>query len=211
LFGAVVAQQLSLVLLEPSLGWLAGLPAKYVSRKVLFTTLKEAKQWPSRVFIKPADDKCFAARVYESGLALEVSEVISEDTPVLISEAVSWGIEFRFFVLDGRVRTFSCYSRSGVSLVEDGSQDPTRLETAGALKFCTRLLADSALQIPPAVAIDIGKIDGRGWAVVEANAAWASGVYQCDPRAVLEVVARACVRGEAAGPGDRQWVVERTF
>ncbi|WP_441265951.1 hypothetical protein [Streptomyces sp. OZ13] len=37
-----------------------------------------------------------------------------------------------------------------------------------------------------------------GWAVVEANAAWASGHYACDVDAVLDVVLRAArPRGEA--------------
>jgi len=34
----------------------------------------------------------------------------------------------------------------------------------------------------------VGHIKDRGWAVVEANAAWGSGLYGCDPVKVLEVL-----------------------
>lgn len=41
------------------------------------------------------------------------------------------------------------------------------------------------------VVLDIGTISGRGWAVVEANAAWGSGIYGCDPMEVLGVIRHA--------------------
>jgi hypothetical protein len=43
------------------------------------------------------------------------------------------------------------------------------------------------------VVLDVGIIRGEGWAVVEANAPWGSGVYGCDPDQVLRVVQRACM------------------
>ncbi|MFI2604490.1 hypothetical protein ACH5AC_27990 [Streptomyces sp. NPDC018693] len=39
--------------------------------------------------------------------------------------------------------------------------------------------------------VDVGLVEGAGWAVVEANAAWAGGHYACDADAALEVVLRA--------------------
>jgi len=35
-------------------------------------------------------------------------------------------------------------------------------------------------------------IRNHGWAVIECNAAFASGIYGCDPVAVLPVLRRAC-------------------
>ena len=35
---------------------------------------------------------------------------------------------------------------------------------------------------------DVRIIEDRGWAVVEQNAAWGSGIYGCDPEQVLEVL-----------------------
>lgn len=36
-------------------------------------------------------------------------------------------------------------------------------------------------------------MEGRGWAVVEQNAAWGSGIYGCDPEEVLEVLRFAAI------------------
>lgn len=47
------------------------------------------------------------------------------------------------------------------------------------------------LDLPRAAVIDVGVIAGRGWAVVEQNAAWGSGIYGCDPQQVLEVLRHA--------------------
>jgi hypothetical protein len=60
------------------------------------------------------------------------------------------------------------------------------------------LLGDPAVEIPRAIALDVGRIAGRGWAVVELNEAWASGRYGCDPTLVLPVLQRAV--GRASHP-----------
>jgi hypothetical protein len=36
--------------------------------------------------------------------------------------------------------------------------------------------------------VDVGRVAGRGWAVVEANPAWGSGLYGCDAARVLPVL-----------------------
>jgi hypothetical protein len=43
------------------------------------------------------------------------------------------------------------------------------------------------------VVVDVGRMTGRGWGVVEANPAWASGLCGCDPAGVLPVLRRATV------------------
>jgi hypothetical protein len=53
-------------------------------------------------------------------------------------------------------------------------------------------ISEKDVVLPEAVVIDVGIIEGRGWAVLEANAAWCSGIYGCDPAEVLRVVERAC-------------------
>ena len=205
LFGAVVAQELSLVLLEPPLGWLAEIPRQYLLREVTFTTLDNAKRYRQRAFIKPADDKCFPAAVYQSGAALQVPSLLPGTIPVLISEPVVWDVEVRFFVLNGLISTFSIYSRRA-TLLADASSWTRTPEATEVVDFCGRLIRDSAVSIPPSVAIDIGRIDNRGWAVVEANAAWASGIYGCEPRKVLDVIERACVKRENIPDADKVWV-----
>lgn len=62
-----------------------------------------------------------------------------------------------------------------------------------AKEFCQKLLIDKAVKIPPAVVIDVGKLTGFGWSIVEANSAWASGICGCDPWQVLSTIKRACI------------------
>jgi hypothetical protein len=209
LFVAVVASELSISLLEPHFGWLADLPRKYLLREVYFTTLDEARKYSSRAFIKPADDKCFPTGVYDSGSDLPIPAVLPDSTPVLISEPVVWDVEFRFFVADRRVATFSPYARRDCDWISEGQWKATELEEKEALELCSQLAADPTIQLPPSMVVDIGRIENRGWAVVEANAAWASGIYGCDPRRVLQCVARACVRSQDIGAEELAWVVPR--
>jgi hypothetical protein len=65
--------------------------------------------------------------------------------------------------------------------------------------------ADKDVALPPAVVLDVGLIAGRGWAVVEPNAAWGSGVYGCDPAAVLPVLRRASIPRDGLTDADARW------
>jgi len=61
-----------------------------------------------------------------------------------------------------------------------------------ARRLCERALTDLSVSVPEAVAVDVGVIQDRGWAVIECNAARGAGIYGCDPVAVLRVLRRAC-------------------
>jgi hypothetical protein len=195
LFAAVVAPELGLLLLEPPPDWLAVLPRDLTRRQVRFTTLAEARGLPGPVFVKPAEDKCFPARVYRSGRELPGDDVLPGSTTALVAEPVDWEVEFRCFALDGEVLTLSPYWRDGqLAQAEDGSWPATEDEAGDARRFATAVLRDSRVSLPPAIVLDVGVVRGEGWAVIEANAAWGSGVYGCDPDEVLRVVRRACFR-----------------
>jgi hypothetical protein len=210
LFANIVADELSLALLEPPFDWLAQLPSAYQQRWIEYTTLGEARKRAETAFIKPAYDKSFDAEVYTSGAALPADDAFPDALPVFVAEPVTWGVEFRCFVLQGGVTTLSAYVRNGELVqAEDDSWSATSEETEQALAFSNRLLNDQAVDYPPAFVMDIGKIEGRDWAVVEANPAWASGIYGCDPALVLPVLQRTCVKQEALKPDDRHWVNER--
>lgn len=210
LFAAVVAEPLGISLLEPPFGWLTSLPAEYRQRHVELMTLGEARRQTAPRFIKPADDKCFVARVYESGELLPGPEVLPDGTPVLVAEPVRWEIEFRCFVLHNRVLTQSLYLRAG-QLVEtaEGEWPASDAETNAAAAFCEQVLRDERVAAPPACVVDVGIIEGRGWSIVEANAAWGSGIYGCDPKQVLEVLRRASVKSPQLMDEDRRWIVMR--
>jgi ATP-grasp domain-containing protein len=59
----------------------------------------------------------------------------------------------------------------------------------GAGKFVEGLT--HSMSLPRTVVVDVGFIDGRGWAVIEFNAAWGAGVNGCDPDKFLSAIAVA--------------------
>ncbi len=208
LFADVVAGPLGLALLEPRPDWLTLLPSHVLRRKVRFGTLAEARCCKMPMFIKPALDKCFQAGVYSSGAALPATvEVLPETTPVLFSEPVRWEIEFRCFILERTVAAMSAYLRDGMLVeAEDGSWPASAEETTEAQHYIHSVLADHAVSLPPAVVVDIGRIAGQGWAIIEANAAWGSGLYGCDPAHVLDVLSRASLKQDMVTANELAWV-----
>lgn len=118
LFADVVAPSLGVALLHAPFDWLSGLPERYRRREVMFTTLANAREYPLPAFIKPADDKCFAARVYVSGVELPDAALFPDETPVLISQIVTWQVEYRCFVAERAVVTCCiCQSENGSQAV----------------------------------------------------------------------------------------------
>ncbi len=209
LFIAVIVEVLELAPLEPTFCWLTELSEHYRKREIQCTTLKMARAQKMPAFIKPAVGKSFDAKIYLSGSDLPIQDVFSEDMPVLISEPVAWEIEFRCFICERNLITYSPYLRTG-QFLEDSGWAATPDEIAGATEFCKLLLSDISVMLPPAIVIDIGYITNRGWAVVEANPAWASGLYGCDPSLVLGVLEKAVVPLGALTDRDKHWVVDKT-
>ncbi|MER7847960.1 ATP-grasp domain-containing protein [Kitasatospora sp. NPDC096077] len=187
LFADAVGRELGLALLEPAEDWLARLPRALTGRRVSAATLAEARTLRGPAFVKPPADKLFAARVYPDGGALPGPELLDDDTPVLVSEVVRFRTEYRLFVLDGTVRTGSRYAVDG-----DLAVAPLGPDGPEVLAFAREVLAAAAgrAPLPSAVVVDVGRTD-HGWAVVEANAAWASGGYAAEPDHVLDVVLRS--------------------
>ena len=188
-FCEVIAQQMNWTLKANPFDWLAKLPEVYLSRKVDFMTLKEAEQLNRRAFIKPADDKCFDAKVYEVG-EFKPHELISKDYPVLVSEVVNFDLEYRTFVDGKRVRTWSNY------IYHEHMADPKYWDTIPASTEWfpddfVQFILDDEIETVPCV-IDVGRIVGKGWAIIETNQAWASGLYGCDPMAALKIMEKAC-------------------
>ncbi|MFE5486754.1 ATP-grasp domain-containing protein [Streptomyces sp. NPDC056527] len=186
-----IALPLGLGLLEPADAWLADLPEEFTARRVVLTTLDEARaSLRQPAFVKPPGDKSFPPAVYTDGgrLAEGVPGRLPPHTAVLVSDVVSFASEFRLFALDGRIVTGSRYAVYG-------RLDPGPL-TAGARRFGERLLAEAGGSLPSAVAVDIGLITdmdtgGERWAVVEANMPWFAHSYASEPGRVLDVVLRA--------------------
>lgn len=206
LFASVVATALGVALLGPPSEWLPQLPGAYRRRDVRYASLEEARLLVRPTFVKPADEKCFPPSVIQSGLDLPGPAVLPGTTPVLLAEPVHWQAEFRCFVVDRRIITVSVYWRDGeLAQSPDGAWTDDR--TATALEFAESVCSDPAVDLPPAVVVDVGLIEGRGWSVVEANAAWGSGIYGCNPAGVLDSIRRSCLRADRVSENDRRWVI----
>lgn len=186
-----IAQTLGIELLSPALDWLPSLPDCWRKRSVTLTTMKHARDCAEPRFIKSADGKEFDARIYDSGKDLPRGQVIGDSLPVLVQDIVRFEVEYRCFVADRTVKVASSYWRHGKDPRSENGIWSTS-ELSDAVKFCSALLADPKVCVPDACVIDVGIIEGKGWAVIESNAAWTSGVYGCDGAAVLPVLRRAC-------------------
>lgn len=206
LLADAVREDLGLLLLEPSDAFLPRLPHAYRLRDVRLTTLAEACGLTGRAFVKPTDEKCFPARVYANGSAIDPDPVLPHDLPVLVSEPVVFEVEYRCFVAERKLVALSPYLRGGeIARGPEGVWEAEEEEVAAVRACIEALLGDSTAELPPAVVVDVGRMAGRGWGVVEANAAWASGLCGCDPAAVLAVLRRACVPRARATDEDRRW------
>lgn len=188
LFAPTIATTLKRRLLDPPEDWLPKLPVQYRQRAIELSTLGEARRVASPVFVKPPNDKSFAAAVYPSGAALP--REFDDDMSVLIAQPVTWGNEYRCFMLGGKVMTASPYVRDGELARLTDYEAPER-ELQAAISFAEQVAADPECHVPTAIALDVGLLDGGDWAVIEANGAWGSGIYGCDPDKVLDVIAAA--------------------
>ncbi|MEK8019943.1 MAG: ATP-grasp domain-containing protein [Candidatus Parabeggiatoa sp.] len=209
LFAAAIAEQLSLALLEPPLDWLCQLPFHFVKRRIQFAKLANLNtiKWPA--FVKPADDKCFPAGVYNAISEIPTIEHLDNSTPILISEPVNWQCEFRAFILEGGCETISIYARNeNLAQTSDGSWPASELEMNAAKTFLTSLLSE--VPLPPSVVIDIGIIADQGWAVIETNPSWSSGIYGCDAKAVLRTITRGCQPLTNLPFQDKKWIIKRS-
>jgi hypothetical protein len=188
-FCEVIAQQMNWKLRANSFDWLAKVPQEFLKRKVEFMTVREAKQIREVKFIKPADDKCFPAKVYEPG-DFQPHEVIAQDYPVLVSDPVQFDIEYRCFVDGFRVRTWSNYLFYG-EINDSRFHHIINEDYPHPVEFVNKLLMKTKFPCEPSV-VDVGIIRGKGMAVIETNQAWASGIYGCDPSGALSVIESAC-------------------
>lgn len=184
-----VAQQLALILVACPADWLPKLPKKYLGRTIKQLSLEEAVTIPERFFYKPALNKYFETGIYNGSSLAEKTPGFPPGFQILQSEIVRWTVEYRCFIRAGRVLTHCPYRRGSQATRGQGdSMGASREEFEEALSFAQSLLDDPNIQYPPAFVLDVGKIEGQSWAVIEANECWASSIYSCDPSKVLETL-----------------------
>lgn len=180
LFCDIMADRCGLGLLDPADSWLSQLPQRLTKRKIEYWEAKHLFRIYEKKFIKPANDKVFQCAVYQKGTDVPLRH-ISDYCPCLVSEVVDFDIEVRFWILNGQPVTWDYYR-----LIGDISEESAR---ADAHEFCLEVLKEEAHNLPSACTLDIGHISDRGWAVVEANQAYSSGIYnETDCSKVLDVL-----------------------
>ena len=179
-----IASQLGVRLLDAPSDWLPNIPQEYRKCWIYLSSLGEARQLENTAFIKPPNDKSFPVRVSATA---DLPTDYPDEMLVLVAEIVEWEKEFRCFILNRCLKTFSIYLRNGELQLENDFAH-TDEEDFEVRTFIETVIADERVELLQAIVIDIGLIRGRGWAVVESNAAWGAGLYGCDPIQVLEVL-----------------------
>jgi hypothetical protein len=208
-----IARRFHLALLEPPLDLLAKLPLEFRLRSVEYARFSDLARLNAPTFVKPADalNKSFDPGIYVSGRDIRALKGVDGNSPVLLAESVEWSAEYRCFIREGEVAAWSPYISFGRPVWRPFRQGT--LEGQGppsVLSFCKRLFSRAGVSFPPAFVMDVGLIDDRGWAVVEFNPVWCSGVLGADPRKLLAVLDRACQDERRLSTADHRWVLERS-
>lgn len=196
-FADAVASTLGIALLEAPADWLANLPETWTRRDIQAMPIKDAYALRRPAFIKSPNDKSIPARVYADGSRLPGPDAVEPSTMVLVSDVARFTAEYRLYLLDGVVHTGSRYA-------EDGQLSVGTLSAAAA-SFGAEVVAALGSTLPSAIVVDIGVVGGS-WAVIEANAAWASGRYGADADRALDVVLRAATPTERVAARDRCFI-----
>ena len=192
-----IAKQLGRTLVGCNPDWSVKLPSEFLKRELRQTTLQKALLITEPQFVKHAVSKAFPAAVYDAEkLAIETSN-IDRESLVHIGEPVNFECEFRCFVSMDGVNTVSPYVYDG-QIVSDYESFPSVPESQldQVRSYAESVLNHPDVSSPPAFTLDVGFIRGRGWAVVECNECWASGIYACDPIRVLETLVSAAVKSD---------------
>lgn len=221
-------QSLNLALLEPPFDLLTRVPERFVRRTVEMATFADLERLQGPTFVKPADplDKWFDPGVYADVRDIRTRGRVSPESPVLLSEPVSWSVEYRYFVLlnekDRRVRPIAPKQRvegdviAGSPYLSFGRpawkpfdvKQPAAIPPAG-LAVVEALCTAMRTELPPAFVVDVGMIEDQGWAIVEFNPVWSAGLLGADPRAILHALRRTTRKRHEIGANDARWVVNR--
>ena len=187
-----IARQLDRKLLGCSPQWTVELPYGFLKRELHQTTLADALEITGLQFVKHSVSKAFPAAVYDAQTLADATSAIPAESLVHVGEPVEWTHEYRCFVVDRQVKTVSAYLYDR-EIVKDYESFPdlSESEVNSVTKFAESVLGSPDVSSPPAFVLDVGRIADRGWAVVECNECWASGIYACDPIQVLKTLLSA--------------------
>lgn len=209
--GGLLAQSLAggvpIRLSGPTPAWFAGLGADVTGRNWQLVAPDGARALlrDARTFVKLADAKSpgLPARRYPDVAAFDAALATARLGEVQLLATPGWldiDSEYRVFTRHREVLTASAYR------VQDEPWGPL-LHTSRAsfhveaARFVADVLADLRDgAVPPAAVLDVARLAGGRLVLLEANQCWGSGLYGCDPHAVLEAVLTANAEGH-----DERW------
>jgi len=189
IYAEIVAEQCNLTLTKTKDNWLAEISEDFTKRKISYGHLKEFVD-EENIFIKCSDFKSFKVGVFDKVTDIKGFDTLDLDSMVFTSEVVEWELEVRCFVSNNQIKTHSSYWRNNAFDTDSLSET----EQKDMFKFFENFIQKYSSTLPNAIVIDFGIIKGKGWALIEANPAWCSGLYDCDAEKVLEVVVESCVK-----------------
>jgi len=189
IYAEIVAEQCNLTLTKPDDSWLSKISEEFTKRKILYGKLKDFEH-EENIFIKCSDFKSFKAGVFDKVMNIKGFETLDRECMVFTSEVVEWELEVRCFVLHNEIKTYSSYWRNDVFDTHGLSEK----ESKGMFDFFKSFIKKYSSTLPAGIVLDFGVIKGKGWALIEANPAWCSGLYACDAEAALEVIVKSCIK-----------------
>lgn len=189
IYAEIVAEQCDLTLTKPDDNWLSKISEEFTKRKISYGKLKDFVH-DEDIFIKCSDFKTFKAGVYQKVSDIKGFDSLDPQITIFTSEVVEWELEVRCFVLNNEIKTYSSYWRNNAFDTNPLSE----WEQKDLFEFFGRFITKYAETLPKAIVLDFGIIKGKGWALIEANPAWCSGLYACDAEKALEVILNSCIK-----------------
>jgi hypothetical protein len=208
-----VASRFHLALLEPPFDLLARLPLEFRHRAIEYVRFRDLSRLTAPTFVKPADavNKSFDAGIYATSRDIRVGSEMDLDSPVLVAEPVEWSAEYRCFIWEREIAAWSPYLSFGYPVWKPFGKGTIADEAPANLRLFWSRLRDRVTDLfPPAFVMDVGVIEDRGWAVVEFNPVWCSGLLGADPSKVLGALGRASQDSRRLAAADRRWLQKRS-
>lgn len=162
----------------------------YTKRFITYVTFNRLIQpIENKLFIKPAREKWFEAKVYNPGDVINGTPLAGDE--IYISDAVKFIDEVRCFVLDGEVLTSSLYRINSV-VWDQAEERPEKINFDERIRDTDipRMVKEicTLFKFPRGIVIDFGLLENGEWALIEFNEAWASGLYYCKYEKCFDVV-----------------------
>lgn len=197
----------NLNLSAPGPHWLTRVDVELLGRRVWAGQVKDLGSAPTSGFAKPAEAKVPAlpATWYDdtSDFRAAAQRLLVPNARVQVADVLlDIESEYRCFVRDQRVVTSCAYllHNCGERRQRDGTwgTDP-RIDEEGAHLFARDAVAAFGTDQPYAYNLDVARLRSGRFVVLEANPAWAAGVYICDPVAATETVIASSDSGRDHG------------